>query len=189
MKESCYFNDKYNGLESMRYISIKNSIKIVALAMIAFPEPVSTVLGIMILGATFAVYRQKSLNTFGNAEDLIQRSLQNPKKIGFRDCFSTEQPVVNHMLKASILSQPMRNPKISIFNPVIHQYYSWFDNRKVSETVLHHTLKTSFPQYEEIPESLQPRNLRKVELKLVEQGIQHHKLKMSLIPEANSGLH
>lgn len=25
---------------------------------------------------------------------------------------------------------------------------SWFDNRKVSETVLHHTLRTSLPQYE-----------------------------------------
>jgi hypothetical protein len=26
--------------------------------------------------------------------------------------------------------------------------YNWFDNRRISKHVLHHTLKTSFPQYE-----------------------------------------
>jgi|WetSurMetagenome_2_1015567.scaffolds.fasta_scaffold339599_1 hypothetical protein len=164
----------------MRYISIKNRIRVLALAMIAFPEPVSTVLGIMILGATIAVYRQKSLDKFGNAEILIKRSLNDLKNVGFRHYSGTEQSVVNHMMKASLPSQPLKDPGISAFNQAIPQYYSWFDNRKVSEPVLHHTLKTSFLQYEAVSGSLQTGS---------EQHIQHHKLKMNLIPDANTSLH
>lgn len=169
----------------MRHVGIINRSRLVALAMIAIPEPVSTVLGLAILGTTLAVSRQKSLNKFGNAETLIKRSLQNSETAGFRRYFGAEKSVVNHMMKASLPSQPLRNLGISIYNPAIPQYYSWFDNRKVSEPVLHHTLKTSFLQYEAVPGGLQTGNFKTGS----EQHIQHHKLKMNLIPDANTRLH
>jgi hypothetical protein len=168
----------------MRHASIKNRIRVIALAMIAFPEPVSTILGIVILGATFAVWRQKSLNKFGDAEVLIKRSLLNSRTESFSRYFSGEHAVVNHMLKTDLFLQPqenLRTSKQTLTNP---QCCSWFDNRKVSGTVLHHTLKTSFLQYEEVPGVLQ-NNLKAG----IEQGVQYHKLKLNLFPETNTGLY
>jgi hypothetical protein len=169
----------------MRHISLKNRVRVVALAMIAFPEPVSTILGIVILGATLAVWRQKSLNKFGDAEVLIKRSLLNTRTESFSRYFNGEHAVVNHMLKTSLFLQPqesLRTSKQTLANP---QGCSWFDNRKISETVLHHTLKTSFPQYEAVPGVLQKSNLKAG----TEQDVQHHKLKLSLIPETNTSLY
>jgi hypothetical protein len=111
----------------MRRISMKTGMKAVAVALIAFPEPITTALGILILSASFTLHHRKDLGKFGDPEVLIQRSLKNTEPIGFRRYLITEKTVGNH---------------------VPPQYYSWFDNHKMSQSVLHHTLKTSYTQYQ-----------------------------------------
>jgi|WetSurMetagenome_2_1015567.scaffolds.fasta_scaffold991612_1 hypothetical protein len=100
-------------------------LRTIAIVMITLPEPVTTIPGILILCLTFAVNRQRSLKNFGNLEDLIKMSMQNEELSGFRRYIIAEKPVVHHEIKSD-----------------------WFDNRKIPENIFHHTLRTSFPQYE-----------------------------------------
>ena len=57
---------------------------------------------------------------------------------------SKKGPSVFHELKMGLspLADDLEK-NLPVFQPG-----SWFDNRKVSEKVLHHTLRTSLPQYE-----------------------------------------
>jgi len=153
---------------------LRNVIRSFAIALIVFPEPVTTALGILILAITFAVTRQKSLRKFGNLEVLVQKSLQNEQPIGFRRYLAAEQPVIHHTLTQNSSSQSLAVQDKPEINLDSHHYQSWFDNRQISEKVLYHTLKTSFPQYERIPENEHQCN----GLKKAEPLIVHHKLKL-----------
>lgn len=166
----------------MRRIGIKTGIRTVALALIALPEPATTALGILILLASLALFRRKSLSKFGNLELLAQRSLYEGKPVDSRRDLGTEPTLVNHFIKLSLTSQPKKikgQSKQSSAQPLNN---SWFDNRQVSRIVLYHTLKTSFPQYQAAPEPVQKRNLEEARV------IEHHKLKLSLVPEMIVGL-
>jgi hypothetical protein len=145
----------------MHRFSLKTGLKATAIALIALPEPFTTALGIIILCSTLAAYRKKSLYKFGDPEVLVKRSLQNTETVGFRRYFGGKQAIVNHVIKLDMSSQPNIPP----------QYHAWFDNHKMSESVLHHTLKTSFPQYEAAP-------AKAASLKKAELAVEYHKLKL-----------
>jgi hypothetical protein len=111
----------------MRRITIKTGIRAFAIALIAFPEPITTALGILVLSASCTMYRQKHISQFGDPETLIQKSLKNTEPTGFRRYLDRKQTDSNH---------------------VPAQYYSWFDNHRIVTNSLQHTIKTSYPQYQ-----------------------------------------
>jgi len=154
---------------------LRNGIRTLAIALIAFPEPVSTALGIVILCATFAVPGQASLKQFGDMDILIKRSLVNPEAEGFQRRFANKPPSMRHTLTASLPVQHTNYSPKRDLESVSPYNNPWFDNRKVSQTVLHHTLKTSFPQYEAMPDS--SRHNRRVLTN--SEAVFHHRLKSS----------
>jgi hypothetical protein len=161
----------------MRRFRLKNGLRAIAVGLIIFPEPITTAIGIILLSATFALFREKSLSKFGDLEALVRKSLQTPEPAGFRRYIATRREVVNRLIQPDTPSQPPRAPA---------QYNPWFDNRKVSGPVLHHTLKTSFPQYEARPEFMPGDDLR-ADLKNAGAAVHYHKLKSSLFPEPMPG--
>ena len=78
---------------------IKTIIRTTAIALIIFPEPVTTAIGVIMLSATFAMPGQKSLKKFGDLESLVKISFQNSEPLGFRRYIATERAVVNHVMK------------------------------------------------------------------------------------------
>lgn len=104
---------------------IRKCLKAVAVVMIFLPEPVTTAIGAALLTALLAIPAQKRLSCFKNLEELVKRSLktENSPEYG--------------------LHVPLKN--------IEYRADKWFDNRRVPETILHHTLKTSLPQYEASP--------------------------------------
>ena len=71
--------------------------------------------------------------------------MPGPKRLG---CFGDGDELVKRSLK---FPEPGENGPDFQIKKLNVQSQNWFDNRRVSETVLHHTLKTSFPQYEALP--------------------------------------
>jgi hypothetical protein len=171
----------------MRRSRIKAIIRSTAIALIAFPEPVTTILGIFILCATLVAFQTKSLKKFGDPEVLIKKSIRNMKADGFSRYFGTQQSIENHIIKPDLPSQfqEISEKSKQTFAPA--NYNPWFDNRKVSEFVLHHTLKTSFPQYEAIPETNQKGIMKDSHPENIKSAITHHKLKLNLISETVTG--
>jgi hypothetical protein len=143
----------------MRRINVKKILKTTAIGLIALPEPFTTPLGIIMLCLVLIVYRKRSFEKFGDLEVLIRRSVPNTEKFGFRRYLGTE-PRVQHHTK---------------IDAVLPQHNSWFDNRKISASTLHHTLKTSFPQYEAAQDD--KINLPAASYKKNKQVIEYHKLK------------
>jgi hypothetical protein len=132
----------------MRRISIKRYIRGIAIAMIAIPEPVSTFLGIAILSASFVIWTENSLKKFGNLEGLVKKSFKYEElPMGFRRHLVENQKTVMHTLKSDFLQSEHFSEKPNAL-PFTSQYHSWFDNHRVSDKTIYHTLKTSFPQYE-----------------------------------------
>jgi hypothetical protein len=159
---------------------IRRCLKGVAVAMILLPEPVTTVLGIVMLTVLLALSRPKRLSDLGNLEELVNKSLKNKDLSEPCLYFLRNQNTIFHALKGSLPQHPtpvvteaedfktlsgntkksyqVSEVRISSIedsrvhkiekNPAALQASNWFDNRKVSEKVLHHTLKTSLPQYE-----------------------------------------
>src|ERR1039458_8255700 len=105
---------------------VRNWLKTAALALIVLPEPVTTVFGVLLLAIVLLIPKHTSLKKFGDLEVLIKRSIQRQDKA---------RPVFRHYLQEKPATADLKHD-------------SWFDNRSMSEKVLHHTLKTSFPQYE-----------------------------------------
>ena len=137
----------------MRILAIiRRCLKVIALVLIIFPEPVTTALGIIILSAIAALFVQKRLSKFGDLEELVRKSLKNEKLNEPQLRIFKNQNTVFHELKINMALQPAAFP-VEVNEPKgnqpAFQPNSWFDNRKVPEKVLHHTIKTSFPQYEE----------------------------------------
>lgn len=133
-------------------------LRTIAIALIIFPEPVTTALGLALLSATFAVTDNKRSAKFGNMEELAKKSLkiQDPREFGrYRP---REESTVVHGLniylpaKQIIVQNGLDNSLERTRSDI--QMHNWFDNHKVSEKVLHHTLKTSFPQYEAMSDVL-----------------------------------
>ena len=160
----------------------RSGIRTIAIALIAFPEPLTTGVGIAMLFASFAIPRQDNLSAFGEPEELIRRSIQrDTKPADFRRLFTADKAPVFHPRRTLPPEQPeaiAEKPTITL----LQQNSSWFDNRRVSANVLHHTLKTSFSQYEatqvqEDKSCVNPDNQN------IKPGIIHHKLKSSLIPD------
>jgi hypothetical protein len=164
----------------MRRLVLKTGIRTLALALIIFPEPVTTALGIMILGASLAVGRPKSLKKFGDLDGLLRRSLTNNQLVGFRRCYGFEK-TVNHRIKLDVPSALQSVLEKSKQSPPLPGYNSWFDNRKLSESVMYHTLKTSFPQYEADPDD------KRAGLKKSNIVVEHHKLKLIPVPWITTG--
>lgn len=166
------------------YQMLRTAIRTIAIALIAFPEPFTTVLGILILCLTLVIPRQSSLKRFGNLEELAKRSLQKRgTPAGFRRHFAAGQVVIKHQMKPSPAPEPERMPVKPGTAPAACQYHAWFDNRKVDEKVLHHTLKTSFPQYEARMDAVQKDVWKKSSAR---PAVEHHKLKLSLYPETGN---
>jgi hypothetical protein len=173
---------------------VRNCLKAVAIALIVFPEPLSTALGIALLSAALALPGRKRLDSFGDMDDLVKRSLKKGDPPEFGRGASGNRTIVFHKLKSSLVSQsviatnradksegsqkniPAKTPKSADLNPNIALLYTvvpekggsafqsvnWFDNRKVPEKVLHHTLRTSLPQYEALPDNVQTSTVRPV---------------------------
>ena len=159
---------------------VRRCLKGVAVAMILLPEPVTTVLGIVMLTVLLALSRPKRLSDLGNLEELVTKSLKNKDLSEPCLYFLRNQNTIFHALKGSLpqhstpvvsetedsktlsgntkktyQASEVRTSSIedSRFhkmekNSTALQANNWFDNRKVSEKVLHHTLKTSLPQYQ-----------------------------------------
>jgi hypothetical protein len=104
---------------------IRRCLKSIAVVMIFLPEPVTTAIGVALLTALLAIPSQKRLSRFKNLEELVKRSLK-----------SENSPEYGHDVPLEKIDCRANN---------------WFDNRRVPETILHHTLKTSLPQYEASP--------------------------------------
>ena len=206
-------------------------LKIIALALIVFPEPVTTAIGIALLSLIAAFSARQRLSKFEDLEGLVKRSIKDarPSEIGLG--LFKERTSVFHALKTNAEPQcfsiscesteihkasfakliladpPIPNVDTRRFNkitfPVLHvkvasddaqttdvdarrfhkitcastrtkhrtgdqpipgvdtrrflkiggicpgsPSLSWFDNRKIPETILHHTLRTSLPQYQ-----------------------------------------
>ena len=149
----------------MRRINIKKVLKTVAIALIAMPEPFTTPVGIVMLGLVLAIYHKTSLDRFGDLEGLIKRSLQKTEPVGFSRYLSSDHVVIHHRAK-----QPVIMPQNS----------SWFDNRTISASTLHHTLRTSFPQYEAAPGSGDMSDVKVAGNKNIKPAIEYHKLKTCL---------
>src|ERR1035437_8678786 len=147
-----------------RYVFVvRKWLKRAALTLIVMPEPVTTVLGILLLAIVLLLPKQASLKKFGDLEALIKKSIQQQDKAS---------PVFRHYLK--------EEPSVPNL-----QHESWFDNRSMSEKVLHHTLKTSYPQYEAETSNAQ-KGAIKTDWRDSEPLVVHHTLKLDLIP-ATSG--
>lgn len=157
----------------MHRFNLKKGLRAVAIALICLPEPFTTILGLLLLAATFALFRQKSLSKFGDLEALVKKSLRNPEPAGLRRYFAAKKIVMNHLIQQGWPSQSAGQTEKPAANPAPAGYQAWFDNRMVSGAVLHHTLKTSFPQYEAeaSPDSYGPE-------------VKYHQLKLSLFPES-----
>jgi hypothetical protein len=123
---------------------IRHGLKAIAVVLIIFPEPITTALGIALLSIMVAFSFQKRLSKFGDLEELVNRSLKSRKLNEPSLALFKERRSVFHELKMGL--SPLADDiekNLPVFQPG-----SWFDNRKVSEKVLHHTLRTSLPQYE-----------------------------------------
>ncbi len=211
----------------MGRIRIKIWIRAVAIALIAFPEPVTTAIGLVILFATLVLFRPKKLSRFGDMEALIKRSLRDTEPSGFRRNLAARKAVIYHSINLyfplteqktaenaahgsgtknrDTLSprrlrpgtMPMKHLEGNHITPFNHLYKapdghgksrmpanSWFDNRKVSETVLHHTLKTSLPQYEAEPGLMAANNSKVAGARNIDLPGEYHKLKLD--PAAGS---
>jgi hypothetical protein len=135
----------------MHRLRLKTCLKTLAMGLIALPEPFTTIIGILILFSIVAIYRQKSLGKFGDLEVLISRSIQNPKTAALLRYFSDKQTTPGSPSRLNLPAKPgkiSRKSKTILAHP---EYNSWFDNHQIPVNVLHHTLKTSFPQYEAVP--------------------------------------
>jgi hypothetical protein len=154
----------------MGRVRLLTGIRTVAIALIIFPEPVTTAIGIAVLGASFAFTRPKSLKRFRDLDGLTKRSIQNSQPQGFRRCFTEEQ---THRIKLDMVEQlPVTQENPGALSARLTGNW-WFDNRKVSNDVIYHALKTSLPQYEANP------LFRAAGLTKTEPGIEYHKLKLN----------
>ncbi len=126
---------------------IRHYLRAIAIGLIIFPEPITTAIGVALLTATFAIPRNNSLKKFKHMEALIQRSYKRPERYQFEQILSDRRNMVYHKLLRDPALRPtsMTRPENSLRSP---RSTDWFDNRQMSEKVLHHTLKTSLPQYE-----------------------------------------
>jgi hypothetical protein len=149
----------------MSRINLKKVLKTAAVTLIALPEPFTTPLGIVMLCLVLAVYHKRSLDQFGDLEVLIKRSLQNTEPLGFQRHLSKEHLATQHHTKQPAL---------------IPQNNSWFDNRRICASTLHHTLKTSFPQYEAEQGLYYQDNSRATGLNKAKPANEFHKLKTCL---------
>jgi hypothetical protein len=148
---------------------LRAGIRMAAIALIVFPEPVTTALGILILCAVAAAPKQDDSHRFGDMESLVRKSIKvHEEPVGFRRYFGAEKEVVYHTRKIEQPSNHLNAADKS--EPATLQTDSSFNNRKVSKTVLHHTLKTSFPQYEMVFEDLSENIAQPT-------PVGHHKLK------------
>ena len=129
---------------------VRKIIRTLAIALIVLPEPFTTALGILILSATFAFPRQVSLKRFGDLEELLKKSFRDEELFGFSRGSTADRVVVHHVLRLNLAALPENERGISESTRAAFQYHSWFDNRRISENVIHHVLKTSFPQYESL---------------------------------------
>jgi hypothetical protein len=126
-------------------------LKAIAVIMIFLPEPVTTAVGLALLTVVMAIPSHKHLSSFKNLDELAKRSLKNSSSLEY-----------SHNISAN-----RANIQIS----------DWFDNRRISETIFHHTLKTSLPQYE-APVASQITDLRWTEED--RPCVQMHTLKLDL---------
>jgi hypothetical protein len=165
---------------------IRTIIRTTAIALIIFPEPVTTAIGVIMLSATFAIPGQKSLKKFGDLESLVKISFQNSEPLGFRRFIATEQAVVKHVMKT--LPSQISEPKGESETMVTSQRGSRFDHRPARETVLLDTLKTSIPQYQAVSKVVQKSGLKSGQTRHSEPSFEHHKLKLVLPAEPHQCL-
>jgi hypothetical protein len=85
---------------------IRHCLKIFALALIVFPEPITTALGIALLSLIAAFSLQKRLSKFGDLEGLIKRSLKAPTPDEFGSKIFKAPPKVLHKLRIIATRQP-----------------------------------------------------------------------------------
>ena len=165
---------------------IKTIIRTTAIALIIFPEPVTTAIGVIMLSATFAMPGPKSLKKFGDLESLVKISFHNSEPLGFRRYIATERAVVNHVMKT--LPSQVNKGKHELKTTTTSQLRLPFDNRAARETVLLDTLKTSIPQYQAVSKDVQKHDLKSGQNKRNETSVEHHRLKLALPAEPHQSL-
>jgi hypothetical protein len=129
-------------------MKIRRFLKTVAIVLIFLPEPFTTPFGIALLAAVMATGRQKSLLKFKNKEELIKRSLNKTDNSKSEWLAPPERSVVFHCLKTE---QSLPPDGAAESSRQVFQGNAWFDNRRVSEKIWHHTLNNSVSQYEARP--------------------------------------
>jgi hypothetical protein len=180
---------------------VRNCLKPIAIVLILLPEPITTALGIALLSVAFALPGYKRLGSFGDLEELAKRSLKSAEPGELSHCFPGEKIVIFHELNISLPSQGAMIPGEKVPGHAIQnsdiavcrndaperahsdfQTHNWFDNRRVPERILHHTLKTSLPQYEASPGVLQTSGFRSTSTE-TEQTVELHTLKASWVAQ------
>jgi hypothetical protein len=122
-------------------LKFRRYLKLIALTLIFFPEPFTTPLGILLLLIVLALPGHARLSKFKNLEELVRKSLASPQSRKEEPWQPAQKEMLFHELKGQAeAAQVYEHPQYS--------NSAWFDNRRLSENVLHHTLNNSIPQYE-----------------------------------------
>ena len=102
---------------------IRHCLKIFALALIVFPEPITTALGIALLSLIAAFSLQKRLSKFGDLEGLVKRSLKTPTSNESGTKIFKAHTKVLHKLSISATQQPgeVSNEPSKDQNPISHR--------------------------------------------------------------------
>jgi hypothetical protein len=183
----------------------RHYLRLIALALIVFPEPITTAIGLCLLTGTLLLPGgRKRLSKFRNMEELLARSLKNEEKEKL-GCVLKKTTAVLHGLKLSepslqTLNQAYRPLKIkqkpatcgrtiaalATATPHLafpgYQSGNWFDNRRVPAKIWPRTLQDSITQYKALP-AVSPSGSISAGNRESGPGVELHTLKTNLLPQ------
>jgi hypothetical protein len=130
------------GIENL--IMLRHCLRVFALILIVLPEPITTALGIAMLAVLLKIGRGTHLNQFANMEELVKRSLKRIESDSSSPWTSLKKTAVFHEL-----NRPGNDT--GAITQANYPTGTWFDNRRISGKILHHTLQNSIVQYQVKP--------------------------------------
>ncbi len=160
---------------------IRKYVRLGGLALIALPEPFTTVIGVGMVVASYTMFKPKPLRKFRNLDELAKRSLKgeepndistvlasqhrlfhkldpDPKKIG-----KTKTPrVFNWRISSNFKKEQDRRSTNIVGKSCKKSAINLIDigplhKHPAKDPMSYHTLRTSFPQYE-APKRALPKN-------------------------------
>jgi hypothetical protein len=123
---------------------LRRCLRIVALILIVLPEPFTTALGIALLTVTLKMKGGNHSDRYADMEALIGMSLKRRERGGSSPWTAPDRTAVYHELNRQVND-------FSAAGPAAAGAANWFDNRRISGCILHHTLQNSLVQYAASP--------------------------------------